>query len=517
MKRFLILILLAVVVYFSNLGGTSIYVLDEAKNAGCAMEMYSRKDLIVPTFNNLLRTDKPPLHYFSMMFSFSLFGITPFAARFFSALCGVLLVAFLYRKIRTIVNENVAFLSCLILLSSLQMAVQFHLAVPDPYLILLMTLCFLSFYTGFHDNPRHFYLMYVSAALAFLTKGLIAVVLPALVIFSYLIYIHQMSWYLVKRIKLWQGTLLFLLITVPWYAAVGYATGGKWLEGFFISHNFSRYTSTMEGHGGFFLAPVMILIVSLLPFSMFIIQACRLAVRRNENTFLMYCMIIIAVVAVFFTFSKTILPSYPAPAIPFLAAVLGYYLNSFLETQRTNLTAHIAIAVHMLIAVTLPFAAFLVLQAESNLSSLKQLSFYLCILPVGALVGWILLFRSNKLGFIYANVAAWIGTSLVFFYLISPQIDKRNPVVESLSFIRNRFPDREIIGYKQFNPAYVFALKHPIPVVTSLDSIARQGTGGKTVILTRRTYEIEYNDPSLHIIYSGKDLFEKNETVVLVN
>ncbi|HET6540195.1 MAG TPA: glycosyltransferase family 39 protein, partial [Chryseolinea sp.] len=72
--RFYIIVVLSIVVYSSNLGGFSIYILDEAKNASCAMEMMQRDDLIVPTFNGKLRTDKPPLHYYFMIASYKAFG-----------------------------------------------------------------------------------------------------------------------------------------------------------------------------------------------------------------------------------------------------------------------------------------------------------------------------------------------------------------------------------------------------------------------------------------------------------
>lgn len=519
MKRFFILIALAVVVYFSNLGGTSIYVLDEAKNAGCAMEMYSRNDLVVPTFNNELRTDKPPLHYFMMMLSYSVFGITPFAARFFSAVCGVLLIVFLYRKITKILSERTAFLTCLVLLSSLQMGIQFHLAVPDPYLILSMTICLFSFYTGYYGSPNHFYIMYISAALAFLTKGLIAIVFPAIVIFLYLIYIGQFNWKLFQKIRLGRGTLVFLLISVPWYAAVGYATRGDWLKGFFISHNIERYTSTMEGHDGFPLSPFIILFASLLPFSVFIIQACRLALRdRHEHPFLIYCLIVAGVIAVFFSFSKTMLPNYPAPAIPFLSVVLGNYLNHLLQKQNSTLATHLSIGVHMLIALAVPIVVYIALQQEVSLSSLKQWSLYFCVLPVGSLAAWVMFIRSNRQGFVYLYVATWITTLLTFFYIVNPKIDERNPISESLSVVREKYPDHKIFAYKQFNPAYVFALKRPIAMVAGLDSISIADSASKKIILTRQKYESEFHAfPSLKVIYKGKDLFEKGETLLLAN
>lgn len=79
---------IAFVLMVSNIWGISIFSLDEAKNASCAREMLERGDLIVPTFNYELRTDKPPLHYYFMMIAYKLFGVNEFSARFFSSLFG---------------------------------------------------------------------------------------------------------------------------------------------------------------------------------------------------------------------------------------------------------------------------------------------------------------------------------------------------------------------------------------------------------------------------------------------
>src|SRR6478752_3511094 len=166
-KNLLILLAVSVVVFFANIGGTSIYVLDEAKNAGCAMEMYQRGDWVVPTFNDALRTDKPPLHYFLMKVSYFVFGINPFAARFFSAMMGVLTVLSVYFFSRKLLNEQIAFFSALILISSIQLSIQFHLAVPDPYLIFFLTTGLLSFIYAFVNNHKSFYyIFYFTVSLA---------------------------------------------------------------------------------------------------------------------------------------------------------------------------------------------------------------------------------------------------------------------------------------------------------------------------------------------------------------
>jgi 4-amino-4-deoxy-L-arabinose transferase-like glycosyltransferase len=59
-KNLILITIISFVLISSNIGGLYIYALDEAKNSVCAREMLERGDLIVPTFNHELRTDKPP-------------------------------------------------------------------------------------------------------------------------------------------------------------------------------------------------------------------------------------------------------------------------------------------------------------------------------------------------------------------------------------------------------------------------------------------------------------------------
>ena len=170
----------AFALYASNIGGVSIYIVDEAKNAGCAGEMFIKKEFVVPTFNGKLRTDKPPLHYYFMMTSYRIFGINAFAARFFSALFGALTILITYLYVKKYSDKITAFLTTLILLASVHLSIQFHLAVPDPYLIFFLSVAFMSFYSAITEHKKvYLYSMYISMGLGMLTKGPVAVVLPA--------------------------------------------------------------------------------------------------------------------------------------------------------------------------------------------------------------------------------------------------------------------------------------------------------------------------------------------------
>ena len=75
-----IILTLAALTAFANIGGLDVYALDEAKNAEAARAMYVSGDYVVPMYNGELRTDKPPLHYYFMVAGYSIFGINPVGA-----------------------------------------------------------------------------------------------------------------------------------------------------------------------------------------------------------------------------------------------------------------------------------------------------------------------------------------------------------------------------------------------------------------------------------------------------
>src|SRR5882672_7414490 len=105
-NKFVLVALLATLIYGWNYWGTSIYILDEAKNAGSAAEMIQRNDLIVPMFNNEFH-DKPALQYYFMIAAYKIFGVNAFSARLFSVIFGVLTVLSVFLFSRRLINEQV--------------------------------------------------------------------------------------------------------------------------------------------------------------------------------------------------------------------------------------------------------------------------------------------------------------------------------------------------------------------------------------------------------------------------
>lgn len=514
-RHVLILTLLSFISFFLNLGGPSIYILDEAKNAGCAMEMQQRKDWIVPTFNNELRSDKPPLHYYFMRSAYSVFGVTPFAARFFSAIMGCLLICCVYRFVKKFLNSTVAFYTSIILLCSIQASIQFRLAVPDPYLITFLTASLLFFYEGFQSGKtRPLIFSYGCVAIATLAKGPVAIVFYGLIVLLFLLATRSFSWKQLMRLKVPMGIIIFLAMVLPWYVLVGIATEGEWLQQFFFKHNVGRFTATMEGHKGFPLASLIILILALMPFSFYFPQMLKAVWRdKQQNKLLMLCLIAIAVVVLFFAFSRTLLPGYIAPALPFFAILLGYYWHIFIAERKANIGSKISGYCMVILSAAICIGLW---KAETELAGtgVSYISYswvFGLVLLAGSVSALVCLYRQLLSGAFISYAVSWAIFIALFFGILFPAIDAHNPVTKSLPQLTNT----KLACFQTMNPAFVFALKTPVREIASVNELQRFLKNPDARVITNLRALKKADSVEYLILFQQKDLFERSTTVII--
>src|SRR5262245_32087958 len=117
--HYLLLLLAWAALCLVNLGGPSLWDIDEGNNAECAREMYESDNWIVPTFNFFLRIDKPVLLYWLQMTAYRVCGVNEFAARLPSALAALAAVLLCYELGRQMFGAGAGFLAGLILASTL--------------------------------------------------------------------------------------------------------------------------------------------------------------------------------------------------------------------------------------------------------------------------------------------------------------------------------------------------------------------------------------------------------------
>jgi len=515
-KNLIPIIIISFVLISSNIGGLYIYALDEAKNSVCAIEMMDRGDLIVPTFNDSLRTDKPPLHYYFMQLGYFLFGVNAFAARFFSVIMGVLTILVTWWGAQRYYGDRAALYTAIALMASLHFTLQFHMAVPDPYLVFLLTLGFITFYVNYkEDKPVYLIISYLSFGLGTLAKGPIAIALPGLAILLFLILVKKLNWNYIKNLKIYWALAVLVLVVAPWYILVAIKTDGQWINDFFLKHNVGRYTDPMEGHGAIFLVTPFIALTGMIPFSIFIFQSIKYSWGQRKNKDLgLYALVISLTIILFFSFSSTKLPNYTVPAYPLLALLIGRYLDFLQDNfKKVKLSIKTSLWIYVFIAMALPAGIYFWLIEDPVLMHLKNLSIYFLILPIGAWMALILIYFSQYKGMILSLALSWIVISLLFFYVIFPKIDNYNPIAQILPVIE---PGQQIVAYKFYNPPFSFYIRKHIPVLNSADELQHYLSNNHSgYVLTRKELENEIIQlEGLTKIAEAKDIFEPPTSVV---
>mgnify|MGYP006428886483 CR=1 FL=1 len=527
---FVVLLFLAgTLLALANANGLMLYSLDEVKNATCAREMWHSGEGIVPTFNQTLRTDKPPLHYYFMVFAYSLLGPTAFAARLFSAVMSGATIVITYLFGKRYLGRTPALWAVVALLGSIHWAVQFHMSVPDPYLIFFMVAALFAFYHGLHSG-KAFYLfwMYAALALATLAKGPIGLALPGLIMLLYMIFTRRLRWSVLRQLHIPPGVLFYLGVVLPWYVLVHLKTGGEWTEGFFLKHNLGRFTDTMEGHGGIFLVTFAFVLGGMLPFSIFIPQtvvylfklargkgpfdgACR---SRSAIDALIFVGTGAAAIVLFFAVSQTKLPNYTVPAYPLLALGVGAFLNDTIQAGEMR-RLRPALWAYAGLMVLFPVAGYIGLGLDPTVHDLQAHALWLIWLPLtGALALW-LFYRRNAETSFGALAAGNVLFILLFFYVVYPPIDQRNPVAQSMEYLhQDQYP---VVIYKRLNPAYIFHRGHPVAKYESMEVLRKQVIARPCYILTRNRYvdQLLAGLPQAQVVFKQRDTFERSTSVIL--
>lgn len=500
---------LSVLLLFSSLGKAPIYILDEAKNAECAREMFERGDWIVPTFNGKLRTDKPPLHYFFMFGGYSVFGITEWGARFFSACMGLLTIMITYFFTSRYANNLLAFITCLVLLASTHLLFQFRMSVPDPYLIFLNVSAIFTGYAYFKEGRnRWLWLCAIALGLGTLTKGPVAIVIPGGILFFWLIWEQRLKQVLTWKILV--AGLITIAIPLPWFLAVHKATNGQYTQGFFFEHNLNRFAEPMEGHGGLFILIPLFIFIGLLPASSFVGEALRNFKNRFSNSFMRLAVCAAATYVIFYSLSGTKLPNYPIPSYIFFAIIIGYYFQQVIEWNSKIKTYPFIILI--VITLALPIAGYFGLKNENELAGYENYAWLVVLLPIAVLVGFYFVKKKELKKALIALFAIYTLFNLIFFNWLYPFIYSQNPMSKTINKVKKY---NEVVSYKIFQPSYAFYLPERIRVFEEADSLKNYLSTHSALIITRKEFVEDLKWPQVKPLAEHHDLFETPTTVIL--
>ena len=438
------------------LGRPPLFDPDEGYYPETAREMIERGNLLDPVFNGQPRWGKPVAFYLAEGVSFKVFGMNERAARLPSVLCGLGFVLLTLSAGARLFNTRAGLYAGLLCAVALQPVVYSRTAVPDMLLSVFVALSLYAFLRSraigsqsVSGHPAWWLLLaYASAGIAFLAKGPLGLILPGLTVLTYLIFSGNARGLL--QLKPFAGITVFLLIAAPWLVYMYSLHGVSFLDEHFIQRNVNRYFTDKWQHSGSILYYLPVLIAGAFPWTVAFVGGLGTVSRRilgkpsgagDKTTrgadVFVFCWL--AVMLVFFSFSRSKLPNYVLPLYPAVILVATRFILEA-ENRPSRRLAHV------LVWTTAGFTALLALAGGWVLAGkLKEdfatVLFWFSPLAIIAAAAPVYLF-TKKLGH-------WVGVSaagmVIFMAVITgsaiPKID-RLQAVRTLSLEhRHRFAD----------------------------------------------------------------------------
>lgn len=323
------LILAAVSLFIFLVGNELLPITDTAESnyAETAKEMVLTGNWISPQIYGQYWYDKPIFYYWEVALSFIIFGFNEFAARLPSALFGTANVLFIYWFGQKAISKKAGFISALIFAFSLENFILSKAVVTDATLFFFLSAALGFFYLGYKENKRYYYLCYVAAALAVLTKGPIGLILPGGAAFLFLLWKRDLKE--LAKVHLFSGLALFLAITGLWYGTMCYLHGSDFLLNFIGVHNVLRATSPEHPSKDRWYFYIIIYLIGFAPWSIALLISAFKKWRNHTLSFkktsdLNQLLIIYAgFVFLFFEIVATKYTTYTYPALFSLSLLAG--------------------------------------------------------------------------------------------------------------------------------------------------------------------------------------------------
>ncbi|MEO8433110.1 MAG: phospholipid carrier-dependent glycosyltransferase [Acidobacteriota bacterium] len=451
------LILLLFAVWF-EMPGSWLAEPDEPRYAEIPREMLATGDFVVPRLNGVPYFEKPPLLYWANAGALAALGETPFAARLPTRLAGLGTTLLVLFGVGALWGRRAGLFAAIFFLASPLPFVFSRLNLTDGVLTFFFTA---TLFAGFATmraraaGRRAFALSALTGALAagaFLSKGLVGVVLPGGILFF---------WALASRrsralLPFFAGPAapVFLLLVVPWlWLAERRAPG--FLQFFFVHEHFQRFATNVSNRPGPIWYFVPVFVAGFLPGLPFFFAGLRRLRREPEALFFA---IWFAVVFLVFSLSHSKLSPYLFPAFPAAAALAARGLLLAARSRR-----HFAISA-AISALLVPAALFIpaAREAVAQSSVWPHAIAAGTLLAAGAVAALLLCRRADAaLGALGAGWAAFY----VILALIYPRTELASRHHDLATAARSASAaGARVVGFRTYLQTFPWELRTPIPV-----------------------------------------------------
>ncbi len=304
-----------------------------------------------PHYNGAMWFDKPPVTYWLVGLSMTLFGANDFAARLPMALATIALAWVVARLAWRLypASGTTPFWAALVFGTSAQTLNLSRACVTDMLLALCLTSALLGAWRWLNTGRRQAALgLGIAVGIGTLVKGPVAIVLVGAQILLYLLISRQ-----ARRLAsplVWAALVLSLAVAAPWYVGMAHLHGQFFIQSFLEAQNVTRYVKAEHAatSGPFFFVPVAL--VALLPWTLAsvpaVVSSCKRVklqlaeIRESQAAFSsnagaqspdLFALLWAVLVFLFFSASQSKLITYIYPLVPLVACVAGYWVAEVCE------------------------------------------------------------------------------------------------------------------------------------------------------------------------------------------
>ena len=337
-----VVIAAVLLMYFLYLGGWAYFDADEGRYGNVAREMMAYNDWVTPTQNHVNFFDKPPLLYWGMAASYTLFGLQEWAGRLIPTLAALAGVLFAWVLGRRMFGRRAGLLAAIILATTLMWPVMARVIITDMLVSALVFIALATWWMGHTETnkpkqTRWFLGFWSTLALAILAKGPVTLVLVGGSLFLYFLFCRQ--WRAITQMRWHLGVPLLLLIAAPWFALVA-ARNPEFNYYFWYDQHIARFLGKSISGADHIQSPdyyFKLLPIILFPWSLYVLTAISTALsfwkkpdssRKCAGIFLLCG---VGFIFLFFSSTSSKLITYLLPIVPLLAILLAAHFDRLIS------------------------------------------------------------------------------------------------------------------------------------------------------------------------------------------
>lgn len=301
---------------------------DEGRYAEVGRWMLQSGDWLAPRLNGIPFFHKPPLLHWLQASSMAVFGQQIWAARLVPAVNAGLMLAALYLCARHWAGEQIARRAMIMLGTSLTFLAGGQYVNHDMLVATWIGIAIWLFGLSFlHAEQPHAGLArwgFVACALGVLSKGLIGLALPGLVIFVWLIWTRQAKKML--SFPWFSGGLIFAVLAVPWFVLAQQQYPGLF-DYLFGAQQFGRYTGKTFNNVREWWFYGLAMLLLFFPWLFLVLAQVGRAAQVNpsvDRRVFALAWVWVVAIAVFFSIPRSKLVGYILPVMPPLALLAAW-------------------------------------------------------------------------------------------------------------------------------------------------------------------------------------------------